>query len=78
MLAAVVIAGAGVAQIAIVGISIELIPGPLLLWIAYDIYRRVGKDEAEAAALAEAAKGGASAEDDKPAPGLADGLPAAA
>ncbi|MFN8622332.1 MAG: hypothetical protein U0869_16490 [Chloroflexota bacterium] len=39
-----VIAGAGVAQILIVGISIEMLPGPILLYIAYDIYRRSRKE----------------------------------
>lgn len=34
------IAGLGVAQIAIFGISLEMLPGPLLLWIAWDIYHR--------------------------------------
>lgn len=38
------IAGIGIAQIAIFGIGLELLPGPVLLWIAYDIYRRIGKE----------------------------------
>jgi hypothetical protein len=38
------IAGIGIAQIALYGIGLELLPGPVLLWIAYDIYRRIGKE----------------------------------
>jgi hypothetical protein len=38
------IAGAGIAQIAIFGISLEMLPGPLLLWIAWDIYHRVANE----------------------------------
>ncbi|MCA9952056.1 MAG: hypothetical protein KDE48_20540 [Anaerolineales bacterium] len=38
------IAGIGIAQIAMFGIGLELLPGPILLWIAYDIYRRIGKE----------------------------------
>lgn len=38
------IAGIGIAQIAVFGIGLELLPGPVLLWIAYDIYRRIGKE----------------------------------
>lgn len=38
------IAGLGVAQIAIFGISLETLPGPLLLWLAHDIHHRVGKE----------------------------------
>ncbi|MCO5186029.1 MAG: hypothetical protein M9928_09540 [Anaerolineae bacterium] len=38
------IAGIGIAQIAIYGIGLELLPGPVLLWIAYDIYKRIGKE----------------------------------
>ncbi|MFN8496945.1 MAG: hypothetical protein U0641_03750 [Anaerolineae bacterium] len=34
------IAGLGVAQMLIFGISLEMLPGPLLLWIAWDIYHR--------------------------------------
>ena len=36
--------GIGIAQIAIYGIGLELLPGPVLLWIAYDIYKRIGKE----------------------------------
>lgn len=38
------IAGLGVAQIAIYGISLEMLPGPLLLWIAHDIHVRFSKE----------------------------------
>ena len=38
------VAGIGIAQIAIYGIGLELLPGPVLMWIAYDIYRRIGKE----------------------------------
>jgi hypothetical protein len=38
------IAGVGIAQIALFGISLEMLPGPLLLWIAWDIYHRVSKE----------------------------------
>lgn len=38
------IAGVGIAQMAIYGIGLELLPGPVLLWIAYDIYHKVNKD----------------------------------
>jgi hypothetical protein len=38
------IAGLGVAQIAFFGLSLEMLPGPLLLWIAWDIYHRVAKE----------------------------------
>ena len=39
------IAGLGVAQIAIFGISLEMLPGPILLYIAYDVHRRVRMEE---------------------------------
>ena len=38
------IAALGVAQIAITGIGLELLPGPVLLYIAYDIYHRESKE----------------------------------
>ncbi len=38
------IAGLGVAQIVIYGISLEMLPGPLLLWVAWDVYHRVNKE----------------------------------
>ena len=42
------IAGLGVAQMAIYGISLEMLPGPLLIWLAHDIHRRFGQEHAEA------------------------------
>ena len=39
------IAGLGVAQIAIFGISLEMLPGPILLYIAYDVHRKVRMEE---------------------------------
>jgi hypothetical protein len=39
------VAALGVAQIAIYGISLEMLPGPMLLYIAYDIHRKVREDE---------------------------------
>jgi Heavy metal associated domain 2 len=58
------IAGLGVAQIAVFGISLEMLPGPLLLWIAWDIYHRVSQeppfpDDATAAPADTPAPGGA-------------------
>jgi hypothetical protein len=41
------IAGLGILQIALFGISLEMLPGPVLLYIAYDIHRKVSKEEAE-------------------------------
>lgn len=38
------IAGIGVAQILAYGISLEMLPGPVLLWLAYDIHRRFTKE----------------------------------
>jgi hypothetical protein len=39
------VAALGVAQIAVYGISLEMLPGPMLLYIAYDIHRKVREDE---------------------------------
>lgn len=38
------IAGLGVVQIAIYGIGLELLPGPLLIWLAHDIHVRYSKE----------------------------------
>ena len=38
------IAGLGIAQIVLFGISLEMLPGPFLLWIAWDIYHRVSQE----------------------------------
>jgi hypothetical protein len=39
------IAGLGVVQMAIYGISLEMLSGPILLYIAYDVHRRVRMEE---------------------------------
>ena len=39
------IAALGVVQMAIVGISLEMLPGPILFYIAYDVHRRVRMEE---------------------------------
>ena len=39
------VAGLGVAQMVIYGISLEMLPGPMLLYIAYDIHRKVREEE---------------------------------
>ncbi len=52
------VAAAGIAQILAFGISLETLPGPILLWIAWDIYHRVAKEplyEDGDAAIAQAA-----------------------
>jgi hypothetical protein len=38
------LAGLGVVQMAIYGIGLELIPGPLLIWLAHDIHVRFSKE----------------------------------
>lgn len=38
------IAGLGVAQLLVYGISLETLPGPVLIWIGWDIYHRFGKE----------------------------------
>ncbi len=60
------IAGLGVAQIAAYGISLEMLPGPVLIWIAFDIHRRFTKEHpysmtAEEEAEAEASESSAPA-----------------
>src|SRR5262245_2565744 len=55
------IAGLGVAQIAVFGLSLEMLPGPLLLWIAWDIYHRVSKEPPYPAESAAGAPAGAPA-----------------
>lgn len=85
------VAGLGVAQMIIYGISFEMLPGPVLIWLGWDIYHRVNKepplpgepvaDKVEGAATeagaAAAAEAGSGAESGA---GFAppDGLPAAA
>ena len=77
------VAGLGIAQMAIYGISLEMLPGPVLIWLGWDIYHRVNKEpplpgepvpkEAEGAE-AEAGAGAGSGVGFVP----SDGLPAAA
>ncbi len=38
------IAGLGVAQMVIYGISLEMLPGPLLIWLAHDIHVKFSKE----------------------------------
>ncbi len=38
------VAGLGIAQMAIYGISLEMLPGPVLIWLGWDIYHRVNKE----------------------------------
>lgn len=38
------IAGLGVAQMVVYGISLEMLPGPLLIWLAHDIHVRFSKE----------------------------------
>jgi hypothetical protein len=38
------IAGLGLAQLLAFGISLETLPGPVLIWIGWDIYHRFGKE----------------------------------
>jgi hypothetical protein len=66
------IAGLGVAQMAFYGISLEMVPGPILLWIGWDIYHRVAKEPPFPAETASAAEVVASE------PSAVEGLPATA
>ena len=38
------VAGLGVAQMVLYGISFEMLPGPVLIWLGWDIYHRVNKE----------------------------------
>jgi hypothetical protein len=38
------VAGLGVAQMLVYGISLEMLPGPVLIWLGWDIYHRVNKE----------------------------------
>lgn len=80
------VAGLGVAQMVVYGISLEMLPGPVLIWLGWDIYHRVNKepplpgepvpDQAEGADTeAEAASGAEAGSGAGFAP--TDGLPAA-
>lgn len=57
------VAALGVAQIAIYGISLEMLPGPMLLYIAYDIHKKVRDDERQLEAAKAAQKAAHSAGD---------------
>ncbi len=67
------IAGLGITQIAIYGIGLELLPGPLLLWIAWDIRSRIRKEPSYQERFAKTA-----AQPDSPEPGAETALPSAA
>ena len=70
------IAGFGVAQMLIYGISLEMLPGPMLIWIAHDIHRRFSEEHAEAEH--EALESGKAAEETTASPPVAGGMAAAA
>jgi hypothetical protein len=65
------VAGLGVAQMLLYGISFEMLPGPVLIWLGWDIYHRVNQepplpgeqapDQAEGADTAAEAASGAEA-----------------
>jgi hypothetical protein len=38
------VAGLGILQLAVFGVSLEMLPGPLLLYLGWDIYHRAGKE----------------------------------
>lgn len=58
------VAGLGVAQMAVYGISLEMLPGPLLLWIAWDIYHREAQEPPFQERFAEEEATAAEAQDD--------------
>lgn len=81
------VAGLGVAQMLIYGISFEMLPGPVLIWLGWDIYHRVNKEpplpgesQPDAAEAADAEAEAASEAEAGSGAGFAppDGLPAAA
>ena len=69
------LAGAGVAEMAIYGISLEMLPGPLLIWIGWDIYHRVNKEPPLPGEPVPAAGAGTAEAESGP---QATGLPATA
>ncbi len=71
------IAGLGVVQMAIYGISLEMLPGPLLIWLAHDIHRRFGKEHEELAEQ-EALESGKAAEETTASSPVAGGMVTAA
>ncbi|MEZ4768288.1 MAG: hypothetical protein R2844_07670 [Caldilineales bacterium] len=71
------IAGLGVAQMAIYGISLEMLPGPLLIWLAHDIHRRFSREHEEMVEEETRIKSG-DAQAETGSPSLAAGALAAA
>lgn len=78
------IAGLGVAQIAAYGISLEMLPGPVMFWIAFDIHRRFTKEHPYSLTDDETADSGATTGSDasemvdRPGPLTGGAAPAAA
>ena len=70
------IAGLGVAQMVVYGISLEMLPGPLLIWIAHDIHKRFSEEHTEAEQ--EALASGKAAEETTVSSPVAGGMTAAA
>ena len=70
------IAGLGVAQMLIYGISLEMLPGPLLIWLAHDIHKRFSEEHTEAEQ--EALASGKAAEETTVSSPVAGGMTAAA
>lgn len=56
------IAGLGVAQILAYGITLEMLPGPVLLWIAFDIHRRFTREHPYSTTAAKDAEPDAAAQ----------------
>lgn len=81
------VAGLGIFQMFAYGISLEMLPGPVLVWLGWDIYHRVNKEpplpgesQPDAAEGADAEAEAASEAEAGSGAGFAppDGLPAAA
>lgn len=82
------VAGLGVAQMVVYGISLEMLPGPVLIWLGWDIYHRVNKepplpgepvpDKVEGADADVGAEGAAAEARSEAGFAPPDGLPAAA
>lgn len=71
------IAGLGAAQIAAYGISLEMLPGPVLLWIAFDIRRRFTQEHPYRMTDEETAQAEASGGESAPAALINGAAPAA-
>ena len=69
------VAGLGVAQMLIYGISFEMLPGPVRIWLGWDMYHRVNK---EPPLPGEPVPDNVEAEGSEAGPAPAEGLPAAA